>query len=167
MIHAKAPSRPSRRGRRVVAVWAASLLVAGGIYLTTETPPALAATTAGVWLTTPDRANLLTHKADVAFGTPGSGTVITVNPSTTYQSMVGFGASFTDSAAYNVYSSSARNSIMTALFSPTSGVGLSWLRQPIGATDFSRSFFSYDDGPPIRRWPTSPCPTTTPTSCRC
>jgi glucosylceramidase len=146
LIPAKSPNRPSRRGRRVVAAWAASLLVAGGVYLTTETESALAATSASVWLTTPDRANLLSQKADVPFGTSGSGTVITVNPGTTYQSMVGFGASFTDSAAYNVYNSSARNSIMTALFSPTSGIGLSWLRQPIGASDFSRSFYSYDDG---------------------
>ncbi len=72
--------------------------------------------------------------------------MITVNPNTTYQSMVGFGASFTDAAAWNVFNSSQRNSIMNALFSPSSGIGLSFLRQPIGATDFSRSFYTYDDG---------------------
>ena len=79
----------------------------------TQASPALAATTAGVWLTTPDRANQLTKKADVAFGTAGSGSTITVNPNTTYQSMVGFGASFTDSAASLIYNSSARNTVMT------------------------------------------------------
>jgi glucosylceramidase len=144
--HAKSTGRTSRRGRRLVAAWTAGLLVAGGAYLAAEAPAALAATSASVWLTTPDRANLLTQKPDVAFGTSGSGAVITVNPNTTYQSMVGFGASFTDAAAYNVYNSSARNSIMTSLFSPTSGIGLSWLRQPVAASDFSRSFYSYDDG---------------------
>jgi glucosylceramidase len=129
-----------------VAAWAAGLLVAGGVYVTTQGPSALAATSASVWLTTPDKTNLLTQKAAVAFGTSGSGAVITVNPNTTYQSMVGFGASFTDAAASNVYNSSARNTIMNALFSPTSGIGLSWLRQPIGASDFSLNFYSYDDG---------------------
>ena len=72
--------------------------------------------------------------------------MITVDPNTTYQSMVGFGASFTDAAAWNVFNSSQRNNIMNALFNPSSGIGLSFLRQPIGATDFSRSFYTYDDG---------------------
>jgi len=61
--------------------------------------PAHAAGSASVWLTTPDRANLLGPQAPVAFGTAGSGTVITVNPAQTYQSMVGFGASITDASA--------------------------------------------------------------------
>jgi glucosylceramidase len=131
---------------RPLAAVAALLLAGGGAYAVTAGTPAFAATTANVWLTTPDRANLLTSKAGVAFGSGGSGPVITVNPNTTYQSMVGFGASFTDAAAYNVVNSSQRNAIMTALFDPSSGIGLSFLRQPIGATDFSRSFYTYDDG---------------------
>jgi glucosylceramidase len=132
---------------RLLAVCATAVVaVATGGYVIASGSPSFAATTANVWLTTPDRANLLSQKAAVTFGTAGSGSVITVNPNTTYQSMVGFGASFTDAAAYNVFNSSQRNSIMTALFSPTSGIGLSWLRQPIGATDFSRSFYTYDDG---------------------
>jgi glucosylceramidase len=126
-------------------VCAAALLATGGT-VALSPAPSFAATTANVWLTTPDKTNLLTQKAAVSFGTAGSGSVITVNPNTTYQSMVGFGASFTDAAAYNVYNSPARTSIMNALFSPSSGIGLSWLRQPIGASDFSRSFYTYDDG---------------------
>ncbi|EWM18493.1 RICIN domain-containing protein [Kutzneria sp. 744] len=133
--------------RRVLATCAAAALVASGaVYAVAQAPSAFAATSANVWLTTPDRSNLLTQKASVPFGTPGSGAVITVDPNTTYQSMVGFGASLTDSAAWNIYNSPARNSIMTALFSPTSGAGLDWLRQPLGASDFSRNFYSYDDG---------------------
>ncbi|GAA2390015.1 RICIN domain-containing protein [Dactylosporangium salmoneum] len=125
---------------------AATALVAGTAYLVANPSPALAATSASVWLTTPDRANLLTQKSSIAFGTAGSGAVITVNPNTTYQSMVGFGASLTDSSAYLIYNSSSRNSIMNALFSPSSGIGLGFLRQPFGASDFARSFYSYDDG---------------------
>jgi len=36
---------------------------------------------------------------------------------------------------------------MTKLFDPRRGIGLDFLRQPIGASDFSRSLFSYDSGP--------------------
>lgn len=122
---------------------AAALLAAGILAVPAS---AAAATSVNVWLTTPDRANLLTQKAAVTFGSGGSGPVITVNPNTTYQSMVGFGASFTDAAAWNVFNSPQRNTIMNALFSQSSGIGMSWLRQPLGATDFSRSFYTYDDG---------------------
>ncbi|GAA2589013.1 hypothetical protein GCM10010435_79380 [Winogradskya consettensis] len=97
-------------------------------------------------LTTPDRTNLLTQQAAVAFGGTGSGTVITVDPAKTYQSMVGFGASFTDSAAYNIFHSPQRDAVMTKLFDPAAGIGLSWVRQPIAASDYSRSFYTYDDG---------------------
>ena len=124
-------------------ILAAALLAAGILAIPS---PADAATSANVWLTTGDRANLLTQRAAVNFGSGGSGPVITVNPNTTYQSMVGFGASFTDAAAWNVFNSPQRNNIMNALFSPSGGIGMSWLRQPLGATDFSRSFYTYDDG---------------------
>ncbi|MET7423941.1 RICIN domain-containing protein [Dactylosporangium sp. NPDC005555] len=136
----------SARKRLLATCAAGALLATGTALVVTQASPALAATNAGVWLTTPDRANQLTKKADVAFGTAGSGSTITVNPNTSYQSMVGFGASFTDSSASLVYNSSARNSIMNALFNPSSGIGLSFLRQPLGASDFSLNFYTYDDG---------------------
>ena len=125
---------------------AIAVAVTVGALFAVPSAPAMAATTASVWLTTADRGNLLRQQGNVTFGSGGSGSVITVNPNSTYQSMVGFGASFTDAAAWNVYNSSQRNNIMNALFNPGSGIGLSWLRQPIGATDFSRSFYTYDDG---------------------
>ncbi|MFC0541466.1 RICIN domain-containing protein [Kutzneria chonburiensis] len=134
------------RHRLLAGCAAAALVASAAAYAVTQAPPAFAATTANVWLTTPDQSNKLTQKTPVSFGSPGSGPVITIDPNTTYQSMVGFGASLTDAAAWNIANSSARNSIMTSLFSPTGGIGLSWLRQPLGASDFSRSFYSYDDG---------------------
>lgn len=135
----------SRTRRRVAGVVTAVVATVGAVVAVPATP-AMAATTANVWLTTADRSNLLRQQGGVSFGTGGSGPVITVNPNTTYQSMVGFGASFTDAAAWNVFNSPRRDEIMNALFNPVSGVGLSWLRQPVGATDFSRSFYTYDDG---------------------
>ncbi|SES21423.1 glucosylceramidase [Lentzea xinjiangensis] len=134
---------------------AAAVVAAGGILVS---PAATAATNASVWLTTADRSNLLRQQADVAFGSGGSGSTITVNPNQTYQSMVGFGASFTDSAAWNIFTSPRRDEIMTNLFNRTSGIGLSFLRQPIGASDFSRSFYTYNDGaadPTLSRFSTA------------
>lgn len=156
--------------RRPLAVAAAGALLAVAVaYALVQAAPAFAATSANVWLTTPDQQNRLTPQQPVPFGSGGSGPVITVDPTTTYQTMVGFGASLTDSAAWNIYNSSARDSIMTSLFSPTNGIGLSWLRQPLGATDFSRSFYSYDDGsrPPSPTTWSSPCMPTRRPVCRC
>ena len=116
---------------------AAAVVTAGS---TLVSPAATAATNASVWLTTADRSNLLRQQGDVTFGSGGSGSTITVNPNSAYQSMVGFGASFTDAAAWNIFNSPRRNEIMNNLFNKSTGIGMSFLRQPIGASDFSRSF---------------------------
>ena len=36
---------------------------------------------------------------------------------------------------------------MTRLFDPSEGIGLSVLRQPMGASDYARDFYSYNDMP--------------------
>lgn len=122
---------------------AAAVVTAGS---TLVSPVATAATNASVWLTTADRSHLLRQQGDVTFGSGGTGSTITVNPNSTYQSMVGFGASFTDAAAWNIFNSPRRNEIMNNLFDKSTGIGMSFIRQPIGATDFSRSFYTYNDG---------------------
>src|SRR5580693_1144103 len=68
-----------------------------------------------------------------------SGVTITVNDSNTYQTIDGFGASLTDSAGSVIQKldKSARQSLMRILFSPRDGAGISLLRQPMGACDFS------------------------------
>ncbi|HEY5788191.1 MAG TPA: discoidin domain-containing protein [Microlunatus sp.] len=75
---------------------------------------------------------------------------IVVDPTRRYQSMTGFGASMTDSSAYVLSGLPAktRTSIMTDLFSTRDGIGLSMLRQPMGASDFAvGQAYSYDDQP--------------------
>lgn len=42
-------------------------------------------------------------------------------------------------------STATRNATMTKLFSPTDGIGLSFLRNPMGASDLARYGYSYDD----------------------
>ncbi len=67
--------------------------------------------------------------------------------------MDGFGASITDGAAWLLHerlTPKARHKAMTQLFSPTQGIGLSFLRQPIAASDLSRNEYSFDDLPPDR-----------------
>jgi len=56
--------------------------------------------TVNAWLTTTDQAHLLSPQSNLTFGNVGSNsTTITVNEAQTYQQMVGFGASLTDSSA--------------------------------------------------------------------
>ena len=65
--------------------------------------------------------------------------------------MDGFGASLTDSAAWlvtNKLTKAQQSALWQSLFSPTAGIGISFLRQAMGATDFSvGGNYSYDDVP--------------------
>jgi glucosylceramidase len=138
----------SSRKRSFAASVAAAALMAGGL-VALSASQASAATAVSVWETTTDGSQLLAPQSGASFA-PGSGSAsqtITINPGTTYQTMTGFGASFTDSSAWLVANSPLRDSIMTKLFDPNQGIGLDFLRQPIGASDFSQSLFSYDDMP--------------------
>jgi glucosylceramidase len=95
---------------------------------------------------------------------------ISVDPAATRQLIEGFGASITDSSAHVIASSPHRDAIMRSLFDPRHGLGLSYLRQPMGASDFvAGRHYTYDDVPAGR--PTSDCAaspalTTAPRSCR-
>src|SRR6266540_5771755 len=102
-----------------------------------------------MWLTTPDQSNLLTSQPATAIR-PGDTALptITVDPARTYQPMEGFGASLTASSAQVISASPSRDAIMQDLFSASTGIGLNYLRQPIGASDFVPGpFYTYDDIP--------------------
>jgi len=75
---------------------------------------------------------------------------IDIDQSITFQEIDGFGASVTESSAYLIYAfltEQQRQSLMEGLFDPNVGIGLSYLRQPIGASDFRLSDYTYDDMP--------------------
>ena len=116
--------------------------------------------TVRVWLTTPDQTNLLTRQPDIAWTRNGkaSGLTILVDEQQSYQQMVGFGASFTDSSAWLVQQKLAakeRTDLMKKLFHPRAGIGLSFLRQPLGASDFTTcGNYSYDEMPAGQTDPT-------------
>ena len=127
---------------------------------------------AHVWVTTPDGAERMHDRGTVAFA-PGAGSdrlTITVDPSLRYQKMDGFGASITDSSAsvLSELDPATRNATMRDLFVTD---GLSFLRQPIGSSDFvDGPHYTFDDMPPARpttRSTTSRSSTTRPRSCRC
>jgi len=65
--------------------------------------------------------------------------------------MDGFGASLTDSAAWlvsNKLTTAQQTALWQSLFNPSAGIGISFLRQPMGASDFSASGnYGYDDVP--------------------
>jgi glucosylceramidase len=110
-----------------------------------------APTAAHVWITTPDKTHLLTDEGTVNFSSAApTGTTVTVDPTRTFQTMTGFGGSITDSSASVLYrlSPAIRDATMRDLFDPVAGDGLSFLRQPIGASDFvAGAQYTYDDMP--------------------
>ena len=149
--------RATRLRASIVAV-TAGVLATGGLLLAA---PAHAANEAvNIWLTTTNDSggrNVtrgLQQQTPVSFasGSGSGGVTIAVNENNKYQQFVGAGASMTDTAAYllgssNALSATTRSQVMTNLFSPTSGIGLDFLRNPMGASDLARYNYSYDDMP--------------------
>jgi O-glycosyl hydrolase len=114
-------------------------------------PPASAANeVVQKWLTTSDLNQHLTQQADLGFSASSGSATISVDDTQKFQSIVGFGAAMTDTSAWllsNKLSATAHTNLMNALFSPSQGIGMSWVRVPMGASDFSATAqpYSYDD----------------------
>jgi len=98
-----------------------------------------------------ERHTSLEEQPAISFGsTRAPELTITVNDAVQYQSIDGFGASLTDSSAWllwNKLSEAQRKEALQQLFDPQKGIGLSMLRQPMGASDFALQDYSYDDLP--------------------
>ncbi|HXI85010.1 MAG TPA: carbohydrate-binding protein [Verrucomicrobiae bacterium] len=108
------------------------------------------AQTVSVWLTTDDQVNKLQSVAPVTFTTGSGGSnPVFVDETQIYQRVEGFGASFTDSAGYllsEVATPLVRSNAMSNLFTRNgSGIGVSFVRNPMGASDLARTQYSYDD----------------------
>ncbi|MEV5310334.1 ricin-type beta-trefoil lectin domain protein [Streptomyces sp. NPDC052610] len=153
-----------RSPTRALRLLPAALLSAVGLTAAGLTAAAPAAHAAGeqvnVWLTTTDDTagrhvvRGLQAQTPFAFqaGTGGGGENITVDENTRYQTFTGGGASFTDTAAWlmdgsGALSQATRDATMRKLFSPTEGIGLSFLRNPMGGSDLARFGYTYDDVP--------------------
>lgn len=128
---------------------------AKGRYKDTGTPPADSATVVGkaqVWVTTGNQAKLLQKGTDldIKTGAAAGAAVIQVDFSKPLQEIEGFGAALTGSAAYLInkrLNSAQRSQLLQELFDPQQGIGISYLRITMGASDFSLTDFTYDDMP--------------------
>lgn len=149
----------ARRTRTIRVLLASALAAAGLTGLTTGSAHA-AGEQVNVSLTTTndDRGRNVTRglqqQTPVNFqpGTGGSGANVTVDENTRFQTFTGGGASFTDTAAWLMKGSGAlsqatRDETMKKLFSPTEGIGLSFVRNPMGGSDLARFGYTYDDVP--------------------
>lgn len=106
---------------------------------------------ASAWLTTGDRAKLLNKERDLSITEIASTTLplISLDATQIFQQIDGFGAALTGSSAYliNRLSSAKRSALIQELFDPVRGIGISYVRLTIGASDFSLEDFSYNDMP--------------------
>ena len=107
------------------------------------------------WLTTGDRSRLLNQELELALlpdtaAAASAIPTIDVDESRKYQQMVGFGAAMTDASAYLIMHrmpASGREALLKDLFGRDGGIGLGFIRVPMGASDFSLRHYSYDDMP--------------------
>ena len=111
----------------------------------------LSATTVEVYLSSAETKPGPTQQPSIQFGARRAPELtITVNPAIRYQPIDGFGASLTESSAWLLatkLTDSQRNDLLEKLFDPQKGIGLSLLRQPMGASDFALKPYTYDDEP--------------------
>jgi glucosylceramidase len=113
---------------------------------------AACAQTVNIWLTTDDQSQLMQPQSPVAFANGTGGTnCIEVDETQHYQQIEGFGAAFTDTTGYNlneVALPGERTNALINLFTRNRiGIGLSFMRIPMGASDLARYEYSYDDLP--------------------
>ena len=88
-------------------------------------------------------------------GGPSTGAIV-LDPASTYQEVLGFGAAFTDAACtlFNQLPAASRERLFREFFHP-SEMGFSVCRTCIGSSDYSASVYSFDDGdadPELRRF---------------
>jgi len=144
----------------IFSIWPALILAGCATTPQRTAVPASATAHAAVqvWLSTADEKKRLSHEPDVAFDTAVKpGTPIDINAMQRYQDMVGFGAAITDSSAWLIeqrMNPAQREALLKELFGREGeGIDLSFTRLTIGASDFSRRHYSFDDVPPGQRDP--------------
>ena len=127
------------------------------LYLTAASAAMLIAASAqaqtiSTWKTDSDRTNLFTLQEETVEFTAQRNeryTYIVVDPARTYQTMDGFGFALTGGSAEHLVkmSPAARHDILQEMFNPADGLGYSYIRLTLGASDLNSFVFSYDDMP--------------------
>jgi glucosylceramidase len=134
------------------------LLANVAVTLLTQTQTAAAdPSTAQVYLTLPDRSKLVEQQTPVAINNnvaplPDELSV-RVDPTKTFQTMDGVGASMTESSAYlfsTKLTPGQRSLVYAALFNKDVGAGIDIVRVPWGVTDMSLADYTYNDRTPAQ-----------------
>ncbi len=132
--------------RRIAALLLALGLTAGCTTIAKSAPAG-----AEMWLTSADETQKLARQPPISPAGAATGAEdVTIDPAQRFQRMHGFGAAMTDASAelFSRLPEDRRRAIMTELFSrKNGGLGLSFTRLTVGASDFSRTHYSYDDSP--------------------
>ena len=106
---------------------------------------------AEMWLTTGDGAQKLAPQGPIMASGPATGDeTVAIDTSKRFQQMHGYGAAMTDASAelFSRLPARPRHAIMADLFGRgPGGLGLSFTRLTVGASDFSPTHYSYDDTP--------------------
>lgn len=81
-------------------------------------------------------------------------TTVTLNPSAKHQKIDGFGAAITGSTCYNLLRMSEpnRSAFLREIFDTVAGMGYSYIRISIGASDFSLDEYTWCDEPGIENF---------------
>jgi glucosylceramidase len=103
------------------------------------------------WLTKGDKSALLEQTKGIAFGKENKAQhVIEVDTTQRFQTIDGFGFSLTGGSAYLInqkLTPEVREKLLRELFLHNDGIGVSYLRISIGASDLDDHVFSYNDLP--------------------
>lgn len=132
-------------GRRAAIGAALAALSLGGCATGLQPGPA---ETARVWMTSGDRTRLLSEQPALVFqtGEAADGLVLVVDAEQKHQSIVGFGAAITDASAWLIQTRltpAGRQALIRELFGhEDGGLGFSFTRVTIGASDFSLDHYS-------------------------
>ncbi|MFF9688268.1 RICIN domain-containing protein [Streptomyces sp. NPDC014623] len=141
------PVSPARR--RAGAAGAALALAATCLGLSGPGAAQAADPTARVWITTPDGSRKLAAEGPIPFTATPQPVDIRIDSSSKGQKFTGAGASVTGASAHLIRSlpQDKRDELMRSLFSTSDGIGLNYLRQPLGDSDFNATagFHSYED----------------------
>lgn len=108
-----------------------------------------------IYVTTNNRSqDFKKQAADFSSKSNMSPTTIKLNPAERFQTMDGFGAAITGSTAFNLMKMTKENrtKFLKETFSPTEGMGQSYVRISIGCSDFSLREYSLCDTPGIENF---------------
>ena len=101
--------------------------------VTVEESPVMA------YVTTASRSRLFSSE-ELEFSRPASMSpyIVRIDPSTTWQTVDGFGAAITGATSYNLMqmTQEARTAFLKEMFDPRTGIGSSLIRVPIGSSEF-------------------------------